>query len=92
MRIHSRDNSVSLKKIFTVQDTLGDLDSDEYNITMSLQYHDGSVSMVMGYRMNSHGSIPGKGKRVFPSPHHPDRLWSPSSLLSNEYQGLFLLG
>jgi hypothetical protein len=68
MRIQSRDNSVSLKKIFTVQDTLGDLDSHEYNITMSLQYHDGLVGMVMGYKMNSHGSLPGRAKE-FSLPH-----------------------
>jgi hypothetical protein len=92
MRIHSKDNSVSLKKIFTVQDTLGDLDSYEYSVTMSLQYHDGSAGMVTGYRMNGQGFNSWQGKRVFSSPHHLDQLWSPSSLLSNENRGFFLLG
>jgi hypothetical protein len=29
------------------------------------------------------------GSRIFSSPRRPGRLWSPSSLLSNEYRGLF---
>jgi hypothetical protein len=31
----------------------------------------------------SAGSIPGRGKKFFFTPQHPDRLWSPRSLLSN---------
>jgi hypothetical protein len=41
---------------------------------MSLWYHDGVVGMVMGYRMDGQGSIPGTGKGIFSSPHHPDQL------------------
>jgi hypothetical protein len=32
------------------------------------------------------GSSPGRGWEFFSSPPRPDRLWSPSSLLSNGYQ------
>jgi hypothetical protein len=32
------------------------------------------------------------GSRIFISPYYSDRFWGPSSLLSNEYQGLFPRG
>jgi hypothetical protein len=35
------------------------------------------------------GSSPGRTWEFFPSPPRPERLWSPPSLLSNGYQGLF---
>jgi hypothetical protein len=35
------------------------------------------------------GSIFGMDKRFFSSPQHPDWLWSPPSLLSNGYWGLY---
>jgi hypothetical protein len=38
------------------------------------------------------GSSAGRSWEFFSSPPHPDRLWGPSSLLSNEYQGAFYLG
>jgi hypothetical protein len=38
------------------------------------------------------GLIPGRDKRFFSSPQHPDRLWGPSSDLSNGYRGLFPRG
>jgi hypothetical protein len=31
----------------------------------------------MGYRLYDRGSIPGRGKRFFPTPQRPDRLWGP---------------
>jgi hypothetical protein len=40
------------------------------------------------YGLEDRGSIPGRGKRFFSSPQRPDRLWGPSSLLSNGYRGL----
>jgi hypothetical protein len=52
---------------------------------------DSSVSIVMGYRLEGLGSIPGSA-RFFSSLQHPDRLWGPLSLLSNGYQGLFPRG
>jgi hypothetical protein len=38
------------------------------------------------------GSIPGRGREFFSSPPPPERLWIPSSLLSNGYRGLFPCG
>jgi hypothetical protein len=38
------------------------------------------------------GSSPSRGWEVFSSLPRPERLWSPSSLLSNGYQGLFPWG
>jgi hypothetical protein len=32
------------------------------------------------------------GSRIFYSPHHPERLWGPPSLLSSGYLGLFSRG
>jgi len=36
------------------------------------------------------GSSPGRDWEFKSSPPRPDRLWSPPSLLSSGYQGLFL--
>jgi hypothetical protein len=38
------------------------------------------------------GSSPGRGWILFSSPSRPDRLWGPTSLLSNGYQGVKWLG
>jgi hypothetical protein len=38
------------------------------------------------------GSIPVSTIYFFCSPQRPDRLWSPPSLLSNGYRGIFLVG
>jgi len=35
------------------------------------------------------GSNPGRGKRFFSSPKHPDKLWSPSSLILIGYQVIY---
>jgi len=37
-------------------------------------------------------SCPSRDWEFFSSPPHPERLWSPPSLLSNGYQGLFPWG
>jgi hypothetical protein len=43
----------------------------------------------MGYGLDSRGSTPGRDKRFFSNPQHPDWLWGFPSVLSNEYQGYF---
>jgi hypothetical protein len=48
---------------------------------------DSSVGIVMGYRLDTPGSIPGSA-RFFFFPQCPDRPWGPPSLLSNGYQGV----
>jgi hypothetical protein len=51
-----------------------------------------AVGIATGYGLDGRGvkvSVPG-GERFFF--RHPDRFWGPSSILSNEYQGLFPLG
>jgi hypothetical protein len=51
-----------------------------------------SVSIAMSYKLDSQVLIPGRGKRFFCTPEHPDQLWGPHSLLYNEYQQLFPQG
>jgi hypothetical protein len=43
----------------------------------------------LDYGLDDRGSIPGGGWEYFSSPPRPERPWSPPSLLSSEYQGLF---
>jgi hypothetical protein len=48
---------------------------------------DSSVGIALGY-----GSISGGGWEFFFSPPHPERIWGPTSFLSNGYQGFFPWG
>jgi hypothetical protein len=50
---------------------------------------DSSDDLATDYGLVGRGSISGRGKRFFSSPQHPDRPWSPPSLLSNGYWWLF---
>jgi len=44
----------------------------------------------LGYGLDDRGSIRGRGSDgIFSSPPHPERLWDPPSLLSNEHRGSF---
>jgi hypothetical protein len=43
----------------------------------------------LGYGMDGRGSIPGRDKRFFCTPHCSDCFWGPPSLLSNGYRTLF---
>jgi hypothetical protein len=47
------------------------------------------LSKVRDYRPDDWGLILSMSRDSFSLPLHPEWLWSPSSLLSNGYQGLF---
>jgi hypothetical protein len=52
------------------------------------------VGIATGYGLDDRGvrvRVP-VGLRTFSSPRRPDRLWSPTNLLYNGYQGLFPRG
>jgi len=40
-----------------------------------------AISIVTRLRAGQWGSVPGRGKKCFSSPKHPDWLWGPSSLV-----------
>jgi hypothetical protein len=48
---------------------------------------DSSVCIAIDYGLDDWCSIPGTGKKLFPSPQCPDRLWGLPSLLCNGYRG-----
>jgi hypothetical protein len=55
---------------------------------------DSSVGTVTGYGLDDRGvgvRVP-VGSRIVSSPRRPDRLWGPTSLLSNAYRGFFPRG
>jgi hypothetical protein len=49
---------------------------------------DRAVGIATGYGLNNGVRLP-VGSRIFSFPRRKDRLWGPSSLLSNGYQGPF---
>jgi hypothetical protein len=55
----------------------------------SFRSRDRAVGIATGYGLDDQGvgvqvTV---GSRIFSSPRRPDRLWGPSSLLSNGYRG-----
>jgi hypothetical protein len=52
------------------------------------------AGIAIGYGLDDHGvGVPDPvGVRIFTSPCGPDRLWGPSSLLSNGYRVFFSRG
>jgi hypothetical protein len=60
-----------------------------YNHVISDRSQDSVVGIATGYVLDNQGvrvRVP-VGSRIFSSPHHPDWLWGPRSLLSNGYGG-----
>jgi hypothetical protein len=51
-----------------------------------------SISILTGYELESRGSIPSRNKIHSFTSQRPDRLWGPSSLLTNGYRGFFPMG
>jgi hypothetical protein len=59
------------------------------NMYKSTGIWDSSVETTTCYGLGSRSSIPGRCKRFFSSPRRSDWLWSPPSLPSSRYRGLF---
>jgi hypothetical protein len=51
-----------------------------------------AISIATGYGLDGRGSIPDRGKRFFPIPQRPDRLWGPPNLLNSGYWGVTFPG
>jgi hypothetical protein len=70
----------------------------DFNVKYLLDYcksRDSSVGVALGYELDYRGSrvrFPAGSWEFFSSPPRPERLWGPSSLLSNGYQGLLQCG
>jgi hypothetical protein len=63
-------------------------------VTGNLKNRGSSVSIANGYGLHDRevGVRVLVGSGIFTSPHRPDRLWDPPSILYNGYQGLFSEG
>jgi hypothetical protein len=64
-----RDNWFGLRKLY-------------HNFLPLTRSLDSSLDTVMGCRLDSRSLIPGRAKRFFYTPQHPDWLWGPCRLLS----------
>jgi hypothetical protein len=66
------------------------LPSNKHELHAMSGSRDSSIGIGTGYVLDAHRFISGRGK-VF-SPQHPDRPWSPLSVLSDGYRGRFQRG
>jgi hypothetical protein len=53
------------------------------------EIHRVRIASRYSYGLDGQGSIPGRDKKFFSIPQRSYRLWGPSSLLPNWYQGIF---
>lgn len=62
-------------------------------LCIQMFHEPGQHSLYSDYAMGwkSQGLDPGKEKRFFSFPKHPDQLWNPPRLLLNVYLGYFLV-
>jgi hypothetical protein len=61
---------------------------------LGTSWRDNVVGAATGYSLDDRGVgvRVQVWSRIICSPRHPDRLWGPSSLISQGYRGLFLRG
>jgi hypothetical protein len=73
---------------FWTIDKIQKLSNSEGTQNVTCFIRDSSVGLVTGYGIDGLGSIPSRAILFF-SPQRPDRLWGPSSLLSNTCRSPF---
>jgi hypothetical protein len=52
------------------QERLSNCNEEHYKSRVS------SVGIAIGHGLDGRGSVPGRSKRFFSSPQHPDRIWA----------------
>jgi hypothetical protein len=57
--------------------------------TILLENLNSSVGIAVGYWLDAGIRLPGTGKRFFPTPHLPFRIWGPARLLTNGCRRVF---
>jgi hypothetical protein len=61
-------------------------------LPVCLRSRESSVDITTSYELDDRGVAVPVASRIFFSLGRPDRLWGPTSLLPNEYRGLFPRG
>jgi hypothetical protein len=86
-RPHSAPNSLKAHCV-SITETNWLILHTEIHIIPTIWSRVSSVGIATGYGLDNLGSIPARSKRFFSTPHRIGRLWGPSSLLCNGYQGI----